>query len=85
MPKPPLDAGTILKRATPVTGQHPFEIRPFGHLVRMPIALSEDACEESGKNLNQLLEDTMTLRDLYQSRRPSFTRQAVMPTEGSMG
>jgi starvation-inducible DNA-binding protein len=65
MPKPILDADTILKRATPVTGQHAHEIQPFGHLVRMPIALSEHACKESVDNLNQLLADTMTLRDLY--------------------
>src|SRR6201988_2046670 len=65
MSKPILDADTILKRATPITGQHAHEIQPFGHLVRMPIALSEDACKESVENLNQLLADTMTLRDLY--------------------
>ena len=65
MSKPTLDADTILKRAVPVTGQHAHEIQPFGHLVRMPIALSEHACKESVDNLNQLLADTMTLRDLY--------------------
>ena len=65
MSKPTLDADTILKRAAPVTGQRAHEIQPFGHLVRMPIALSEHACKESVDNLNQLLADTMTLRDLY--------------------
>jgi starvation-inducible DNA-binding protein len=65
MPKPTLDADTILRRAAPVTGQHAHEIQPFGHLVRMPIALSEHVCKESVDNLNQLLADTMTLRDLY--------------------
>src|ERR1700687_4424199 len=65
MSKPTLDADTILKRAAPVTGQHAHEIQPFGHLVRMPIALSEHACKESVDNLNQLLADTMALRDLY--------------------
>jgi starvation-inducible DNA-binding protein len=65
MSKRTLDADTILKRAAPVTGQHAHEIQPFGHLVRMPIALSEHACKESVDNLNQLLADTMTLRDLY--------------------
>ncbi len=65
MSKPTLDADTILKRAAPVTGQHAHEIQPFGHLVRMPIALSEHVCKESVDNLNQLLADTMTLRDLY--------------------
>ena len=65
MPKPILDADTILKRAAPVTGQHAHEIQPFGHLVRMPIALLEHACKESVDNRNQLLADTMTIRDLY--------------------
>ena len=65
MSKPTLDADTILKRAAPVTGQHAHEIQPFGHLVRMPIASSEHACKESVDTLNQLLADTMTLRDLY--------------------
>src|SRR3989475_7033265 len=65
VPKPTLDADTILKRAAPVTGQHAHEIQPFGHLVRLLIALSEHACKESVDNLNQLLADTMTLRDLY--------------------
>src|SRR4029453_12338040 len=37
----------------------------FGHLVRMPIALSEQICKKSVENLNQLLADTITLRDLY--------------------
>ena len=52
MSKPILDADTILKRAAPVTGQHAHGIQPFGHLVRMPIALSEHACKESVDNLN---------------------------------
>src|ERR1700694_5597086 len=65
MPKPTLDTDTILKRTAPVTGQDAHEIQPFGHLFRMPIALSEHACKESVDNLNQPLADTMTLRDLY--------------------
>jgi starvation-inducible DNA-binding protein len=60
-----LDAETILKRATPLTHQQAHEIQPFGHLVRMPIALSEQVCKESVENLNQILADTMTLRDMY--------------------
>src|SRR6201984_744330 len=65
MTKSTLDVETILKRAAPLTHQQAHEIQPFGHLVRMPIALSEHACKESVDNLNQLLADTMTLRDLY--------------------
>jgi starvation-inducible DNA-binding protein len=63
--KSTLDADAILKHATPLTQQHAHEIQPFGHLVRMPIALSEQVCRDSVENLNQLLADTMTLRDLY--------------------
>jgi starvation-inducible DNA-binding protein len=60
-----IDAGAILKRAEPLVHQHVPEIQPYGHLIRMPIALSEVTCKESVENLNQLLADTITLRDLY--------------------
>jgi len=60
-----LDADQIIKHATPLQQQHAHEIQPYGHLVKMPIALAESACEESVENLNQFLADTMTLRDLY--------------------
>ena len=60
-----LDVDTILRQAGPVLHQHGHEIQPFGHLVRLPIALAESACKQSVGNLNQLLADTMTLRDLY--------------------
>jgi starvation-inducible DNA-binding protein len=60
-----LDADEIMARATPLAHQQAHEIQPYGHLVRMPIALSETACKESVENLNQILADTITLRDLY--------------------
>src|SRR6516165_4011682 len=65
MTKATLEAEAILKQSTPLTHQQAHEIQPFGRLVRMPIALSEQTCKESVENLNQLLADTMTLRDLY--------------------
>lgn len=65
MSKAILDADEIMQHATPIAQQHGHEIQPWGHLVRMPIALAESACKESVENLNQLLADTMTLRDLY--------------------
>ena len=65
MSKDLLDADEILRRASPLTHQTAHEIQPFGHLVRMPIALAESACKESVDNLNQLIADTMTLRDMY--------------------
>jgi starvation-inducible DNA-binding protein len=65
MTKTLIDAEAILKRAAPLVHQQAHEIQPFGHVVRMPIALAEHACKESVENLNQLLADTITLRDLY--------------------
>ena len=65
MTKSTLDADAISKRSEPLTHQQAHVVQPFGHLVRMPIALSEQTCRESVENLNQLLADTMTLRDLY--------------------
>ena len=60
-----LDADAILNQAKPLTHEHAHEIQPFGHLVKLPIALAESVCKESVDNLNQLLADTITLRDLY--------------------
>src|SRR5580692_2734678 len=58
-----LDEGT--QRAKPVLHQHAKEIQPYGKIAKLPIALDETACESSIYNLNQLLADTMTLRDMY--------------------
>ena len=71
-----LDADEIIARATPLAHQHAHEIQPYGHLVRMPIALSETICRESVENLNQILADTITLRDLYKKHH----WQAAGPT-----
>jgi starvation-inducible DNA-binding protein len=49
----------------PVIGQQAAEIQPFGTIVRLPNGLSGDVCAESVERLNQILADTMTLRDLY--------------------
>ena len=53
------------RSAVPRTGQHAQETQAFGTLVAMPIALSEETRRESVENLNQILADTITLRDLY--------------------
>jgi starvation-inducible DNA-binding protein len=60
-----LDVDIIIRQAGPVLHQDSHEIQPFGQLVKLPIALAESACKQSVANLNQLLADTMTLRDLY--------------------
>jgi starvation-inducible DNA-binding protein len=58
-----LEEGT--NRAKPVLHQHAKEIQPFGKIAKLPIALDEVVCAKSIENLNQLLADTMTLRDMY--------------------
>ena len=41
------------------------EIQPYGTLKRLPIALEDNARAQSVSILNQVLADTMTLRDMY--------------------
>jgi starvation-inducible DNA-binding protein len=55
------DAGA----ARPKNRQAAAEIQPFGTIVKLPHGLSENVCKESVERLNQILADTMTLRDMY--------------------
>jgi starvation-inducible DNA-binding protein len=55
----------IIGRVRPLTDQHGREIQPFGSIAKLPIALPEDVCKASVDNLNQLIADTITLRDMY--------------------
>jgi starvation-inducible DNA-binding protein len=52
-------------RAQPHLGQRGKESQPYGTLTRLPLGLDEKACQTSVELLNQILADTMTLRDLY--------------------
>ena len=58
-----MESGT--QRARPILHQHAKEVQPYGKIAKLPIALDETACESSVNNLNQLLADTITLRDMY--------------------
>lgn len=51
--------------ATAIMTRDARSIQEFGHLIPMPLALHESARQQSVDNLNQLLADTMTLRDMY--------------------
>jgi len=53
------------ERSEPVLHQRAREIQPFGRIAKLSIALDEKACLASIELLNQILADTMTLRDLY--------------------
>src|SRR5271163_2014219 len=55
----------VARSAAPLTGQQAHEIQAFGSVVSMPIALAEGTRRTSADNLNQILADTMTLRDMY--------------------
>ncbi len=55
----------VARSAAPLTGQRAREIQAYGSVVPMPIALAEETRRRSADNLNQLLADTITLRDLY--------------------
>lgn len=51
--------------ATPLRAQQTAEIQEFGTVVRMPLGMSARVRLQSVNMLNQILADTMSLRDLY--------------------
>lgn len=51
--------------ATPIVRQRARITQEYGHLVHLPLALTLEARQQSVDNLNQLLADTITLRDMY--------------------
>ena len=53
------------ERARPVLHQHASEIQPYGRIAKLPIALDQQVCAADVELLNQMLADTMTLRDMY--------------------
>ncbi len=59
------NTGTAVERGRPLDRQQAHEIQAFGQIIRLPIALAESAARLSVANLNQVLADTITLRDLY--------------------
>jgi starvation-inducible DNA-binding protein len=72
--QPDARAGGPVRLITTPTSR---ETQAFGSVAPYQIALSEMACAASITNLNQLLADTMTLRDLYKKHHwqvsgPSF-------------
>ena len=58
-------ADGVIDVAQPDYKIQPNEIQAFGTLKELPIALAENARAKSVGALNQILVDTMTLRDLY--------------------
>jgi starvation-inducible DNA-binding protein len=52
-------------RSRPLVHQHSPEIQAYGSIKKLPIALDQKVCSSSAELLNQVLADTMTLRDMY--------------------
>jgi starvation-inducible DNA-binding protein len=65
MKKPTARKQDILDRVRPLRDHDEREIQAFNAIAKLPIALAEDVCKASVDNLNQLIADTMTLRDMY--------------------
>jgi starvation-inducible DNA-binding protein len=67
-----LDPGSTIPKV--VTAPKANEVQAFGHSRKVPLALDQDACNRGIDNLNQLLADTMTLRDLYKKHHWQVSR-----------
>jgi starvation-inducible DNA-binding protein len=50
---------------TPILGQRGKIVQEFGTVINLPVGLKEEVRLESTRNLNQVLADTVMLRDLY--------------------
>jgi starvation-inducible DNA-binding protein len=57
--------GHVLHKVRPVLNQRSAELQKYGTIARLSIALDEQVCQKNVSQLNQILADTMTLRDLY--------------------
>ena len=58
---------TTSKKPSPemITGQRGPILQEYGDVIKMPLGLDHEACKTNVDNLNQILADTITLRDMY--------------------
>jgi starvation-inducible DNA-binding protein len=59
------DGTGTLDRSQPLLHQRSRETQPFGTVIRLPIGLEPETCRQSVDLLNQVLADSMAIRDLY--------------------
>ena len=52
-------------KAQPIVGQRAEEVQPYGTLANLPLGLSDEARVGSVTALNQMLADSICLRDMY--------------------
>lgn len=51
--------------AEPIMNQRGRILQEYGTIIRLPIGLEKDVCLRSVEALNQVLADTITIRDMY--------------------
>jgi starvation-inducible DNA-binding protein len=68
--------------ATPLTHQRGRVVQEFGTVVNIPVGLDEKVRLDSTRNLNQVLADTLMIRDLYKKHHwqlsAPLTRRAAI-------
>lgn len=53
------------KSAEPIMNQRGRILQEYGTVIRLPIGIEKENCLKSVEALNQVLADTMTIRDMY--------------------
>lgn len=53
-------------KASPIMHQHGAELQKYGSLRAIPLGLDDKTRQDNVAAMNQILADTMTLRDMYQ-------------------
>jgi starvation-inducible DNA-binding protein len=64
----PKNMATVSKNkesAQPIINQRGQILQQYGTVIKLPIGLSEKICLQSVSMLNEVLADTMTIRDMY--------------------
>jgi starvation-inducible DNA-binding protein len=65
MPRTKAQSNHSKALASPILGQRGRIVQEYGTVVNLPAALDEDVRLESTRNLNQVLADTVMLREMY--------------------
>ncbi|MCC6591309.1 MAG: DNA starvation/stationary phase protection protein [Bryobacterales bacterium] len=66
-------------QASPVLAISDHPLQAFRSVTRMPIGLDEDVCSRSIEVLNQILADTIALRDLYKKHHWQVAGPTFLP------
>ena len=61
----PASKAAKIEPAEPIINQRGRILQEYGTVVKLPIGLSQDVCLKSVNALNEVLADTITIRDMY--------------------